>query len=110
MALHKQAYRHLRETYALRSQMAQSVLKTVIARYRSLKGNKHPWTKIQFKRPEFDLVWHRDYSLTGQMFSVNTLAGRIKVPFKTKGMEAYFDGTWTLGTAKLVTKKGKFYL
>ncbi|WP_425517586.1 RNA-guided endonuclease InsQ/TnpB family protein [Paenibacillus agaridevorans] len=108
--LHKQAYRHLRESYALRSQMTQSVLKTVAARYRSLKGNKHSWTRIQFKKPEYDLVWHRDYSMAGRLFSMNTLVGRIKVPFETKGMEAYFDGSWTFGTAKFVTKRGKFYL
>ncbi|WP_033007126.1 helix-turn-helix domain-containing protein, partial [Geobacillus sp. WSUCF1] len=34
--LHDMTYRLLRSNYALRSQMAQSVIKTVIARYRSL--------------------------------------------------------------------------
>jgi IS605 OrfB family transposase len=41
---------------------------------------------------------------------VNTLDGRIKVPFETKGMEQFFDGTWKFGTAKLVQKKGKYFL
>jgi putative transposase len=108
--LHHMAYRTLRANYSMRSQMAQSVMKTVIARYRSLKSNGHEWTLIRFKKPEYDLVWNRDYSLVQRTFSVNTLEGRIKVPFETKGMEHYFDGSWTFGTAKLVYKHGKFFL
>lgn len=96
--------------FRLRSQMAQSVMKTVIARYKSLRSNNHPWTEIKFKKTEYDLVWNRDYSRTKQGFSINTLNGRVKVPFETKGMEVYFDGSWTFGTAKLVHKRGKFYL
>lgn len=107
--LHKMTYRVLRSSFFLRSQMAQSVIKTVIARYQSLKSNSHDWTNIQFKKPEYDLVWNRDYSLTKGLFSINTLGGRIKVPF-AKGMEQYFDGSWSFGTAKLVNKYGKFFL
>lgn len=110
VSLHQQTYRHLRQAFALRSQMAQSVLKTVVARYKSLNSSNHPWTCIQFKKPEYDLVWHRDYSLSKQWFSLNTLAGRIKVPYVAEGMESYFDGSWKFGTAKLVTRRGKFFL
>ncbi|KQL45124.1 transposase [Brevibacillus choshinensis] len=108
--LHRLTYKSLRGQFRLRSQMAQSVLKTVIARYRSLKSNSHDWTKVRFKKPEYDLVWNRDYSLTKGLFSINTLEGRVKVPFETKGMEPYFDGSWVYGTAKLVYKYGKFFL
>lgn len=108
--LHIQTYPVLRSAFSLRSQMAQSVLITVLARYKSLISNHHPLTQVNFKKPEYDLVWRRDYSLTTHTFSVNTLSGRIKVPYEKKGMEAYFDGTWTFGTAKLVHKRGKFFL
>lgn len=110
--LHMTTYRDLRSMFGLRSQMAQSVMKTVSARYKSLRSNRHPWTRIAFKKPEYDLVWNRDYSYskTKQHFSVNTLSGRIHLPFEMKGMERYFDGSWTFGTAKLVTKRGKYYL
>ncbi|KQC46894.1 transposase [Geobacillus sp. Sah69] len=108
--LHDMTYRLLRSNYALRSQMAQSVIKTVIARYRSLKSNGHEWTLVRFKKPEYDLVWNRDYSIVQGLFSVNTLEGRIKVPFEPKGMEQYFDGSWTFGTAKLVYKHNQFFL
>jgi putative transposase len=108
--LHEETYRHLRSQFGLRSQMAQSVMKTVIARYKSAQSNGHDWTKVQFKRFEYDLVWNRDYSLVKGMFSVNTLQGRVKIPFETKGMVHFFDGSWTCGTAKLIFKKGKFFL
>ncbi|PMB01606.1 transposase [Fischerella thermalis CCMEE 5273] len=109
-SLHTFTYPDLRSTYGLRSQMAQSVMKTVIARYKAAQSNGHDWSKVRFKKPEYDLVWNRDYSLVRGMFSVNTLQGRIKVPFVAKKMEHFFDGTWTFGTAKLVLKKGKFFL
>lgn len=108
--LHKITYGSSRPQFPLRSQMTQSVMKTVIARYQSLKGNGHDWTKAQFKKPEYDFVWNRDYSLTKRLFSINTLSGRVKVPFETKGIERYFDETWSFGTAKLVNKYGKFFL
>ncbi|WNF37437.1 transposase [Bacillaceae bacterium IKA-2] len=109
--LHKVTYRPLRELFCLRSQMAQSVLKTVIAKYKSAKSNGHPRTRIRFKKTEYDLVRNRDYSLTKDgLFSLNTLQGRVKVPFQIEHMEHFFDGAWKFGTAKLVYKKGKFYL
>lgn len=109
-SLHKETYTPLRGQLGLRSQMAQSVIKTVIARYKSINSNKQDWSLVKFKKPEYDLVWNRDYSLVKGIFSVNTIQGRIKVPFETKGMEQYFDGTWSFGTAKLVNKYGKFFL
>ncbi|WP_232699542.1 RNA-guided endonuclease InsQ/TnpB family protein [Brevibacillus daliensis] len=110
LKLHKMTYDVLRIEYLLRSQMAQSVMKTAIARYKSAKSNGHDWTKIAFKKAEYDLVWNRDYSLVQGLFSVNTLQGRIKVPYEAKGMERYFDGSWSFGTAKIVHKHKKFFL
>ena len=84
--------------------MAQSVMKTVIARYKSAKSNGHGWSLIEFKRPEYDLVWNSDYSLNENQFSVNTLDGRLKLKYERKAMKKYFNGTWKFGTAKLVHK------
>lgn len=44
-------YRELRYAFSLRSQMAQSVMSTVIARYKSLLSNKHPWTRSFSRNP-----------------------------------------------------------
>lgn len=108
--LNESYYRELRTLFGLKSQMAQSVMKTVIARYKSSKSNGHEWKQVTFTRPEVDLVWNRDYSLTQNLFSVNTVNGRIKCRFEKKAMEQYFDGTWKFGTAKLVYKSNKWFL
>ncbi len=110
-SLNKALYTDLRSMFGLKSQMAQSVLKTVIARYRTILENQKKWIKPSFSKPQYDLVWNRDYSLSQDCFSVNTLNGRVKLPYFTKGMSKYFDhDVYKFGTAKLVNKKGKYYL
>ena len=110
-SLNKVLYYTLREKFKIKSQMAQSVLKTVIAKYRTILENQKKWIKPSFKNPQYDLVWNRDYSLTNNCFSVNTLDGRIKLPYFDKGMSKYFDRTiYKFGTAKLTNKHGKYYL
>lgn len=110
-SLNKVLYSTLREEFGLKSQMAQSVLKTVIARYKTVLENQKEWIKPVFKKPQYDLVWNRDYSLTQDVFSINTLQGRVKLGYYSKGMEKYFDHTiYKFGTAKLVNKHGKYFL
>ena len=110
-SLNKALYSTLRETFNLKSQMAQSVLKTVIARYRTILENQNEWIKPSFKKPQYDLVWNRDYSLTQNRFSINTLNGRVKLSYFSDGMSKYFNHTiYKFGTAKLVNKHGKYYL
>ena len=110
-SINKALYSVLRERYGLKSQMTQSVFKTVIAKYKTILENQNKWIKPSFKKPQYDLVWNRDYSLTQNRFSVNTLNGRIKLPYFDNGMEKYFDRTiYKFGTAKLVKKHGKYFL
>ena len=110
-SLNQVLYSTLREQFGLRSQMAQSVFKTVIARYKTILETQKKWIKPSFDKPQYDLVWNRDYSLTQNCFSVNTLDGRIKLPYFAKGMSKYFDHTtYKFGTAKLVNKHGKYFL
>ena len=97
-------YKELRNSFGLKSQMAQSVMKTVLARYKSAKSNGHTWNQVTFKLPEYDLVWNRDYSLNQNLFSVNTLDGRLRVKFEKKAMKRYFNGTWKFGTANSFIK------
>jgi IS605 OrfB family transposase len=110
-SLNKKLYYDLRAGFGLKSQMAQSVFKTVIARYKTILENEKKWIQPSFKKPQFDLVWNRDYSLSKNFFSVNTLEGRVKLPYFSKGMSKYFDqSVYTFGTAKLVKKYGKYFL
>ena len=134
--LNKAVYSDLRQKFNLRSQMAQSVLKTVIARYKSVKtqlGQKlykfHDinapkdkgyytvqrdldwlWEPIFFKRPQLDEVRDRDYSFkqNGKIVSVNTLNGRIECEIAMPGFEKYLDDEWTFGTAKIL-RSGKHW-
>lgn len=134
--LHDALYRDIRSRFGLKSQMAESVLKTVLARYKAIqtvnmkKGGKSSqkeqsvtedksvqetqdsWTRVKFRRSQYDLVWNRDYSFPKGLLSVNTLEEkRVKLPFSAKGMEQYFtiDGR-KFGTARLVKKHNKFFL
>ena len=52
-------------------------------------ANGHLWTRAQFTKPALDLVWHRDYSLKSGGFSLNTLAGRVRVCFAMSGMDRH---------------------
>lgn len=108
--INKETYYYLRETYGLKSQMAQSVMKTAIAKYKTNKSNGHDFNLVNFKNLEYDLVWNRDYSITKDVFSVNSLNGRLKIPFEIKGMEKFFDNSYKFGTAKLVYKFNKYFL
>ena len=92
-SLNKILYSTLREKFNLKSQMAQSVLKTVIARCKTILENQNEWIKPSFKKPQYDLVWNRDYSLTQNCFSINTLNGRVKLSYFADGMSKYFDHT-----------------
>ena len=110
-SLNKELYYEIREKFGLGSQMTQSVLKTVISRYKTIQTNQHEWIQPKFKIPQFDLVWNRDYSLSQNYFSVNTLNGRLKLPYYAKGMEKYFDKeTYRFGTATLVFRHKRYFL
>ena len=134
--LNKAVYSDLRQKFNLRSQMAQSVLKTVIARYKSVKTQLDQklykfhdinapkdkgyytvqrdldwlWKPIFFKRPQLDEVRDRDYSFkqNGKIVSVNTLNGRIECEIAMPGFEKYLDDEWTFGTAKIL-RSGKHW-
>jgi IS605 OrfB family transposase len=111
-SVQENTYYQVREVYGLRSQMAVSCVRTVIAKYKTILENQIKWIKPVFRFPQLDLVWNRDYSLNAKnnVFSVNTLNGRIKVTFFKNGFEQYFSDNCKFGTAKLVNKHGKFFL
>jgi len=108
--LHDDCYYDLRAKFRLPSQMACSVTKYVVSKYKSIKANKHKLTLVNFKKPMYELVYNRDYSFVKDVLSLNTLAGRIKVPYITTGKDQYFDGTWSFGTAIIKHKHGKWIM
>lgn len=132
--LNKELYSKLRNLFSLKSQMAQSVIRTVIARYKTVKtqmscrpykyqdqntGEWHRETRnlnwlckpISFNRPQVDLQRNRDWSyLSNGQLSINTLDGRVKASPVCHGFSQYFDGIWKFGLAKLLKSGNKWYL
>ena len=108
-SLNKALYQSLRSQYGLKAQMAQSVLKTVVAKYATVSSNGHKRARIRFRAPQCDLVRGRDWSYTQGMLSVNTLGGRLKLQFF--GEYDFTDAQARFGTAKLVIdNKGRCFL
>lgn len=132
--LNKVLYREIRAKFALKSQTAQSTFRTATARYKTTQtqlaqkpyrykdehGEYQYITKtlewllkpVLFRRPQCDLVRDRDYSFieNGTILSINTLDKRAKVRFAGDFWAEYLDGSWNLGTAKLLNLKGIWYL
>ena len=139
--LQKSVYRDIREKFKLKSQMTISVIRTVVARYKSLitmminsqkehdwwlkrcieeeargsvfrKGEPHVhrWKMIRFQNRQCSLVASRDWSFVqnGSMISINTLRGRIRVPYLDSGFEKYRGSRY--GTAQLIVKGRKVFL
>lgn len=112
--LHKNCYYPIRDKFALRSQMAESVCRRVSGSYKTILKNQKKWIKAVYKHSGFVVVAKRSYSIretNGRWeASICTLGGRKRMPMTTKGNERFFDGTWKLGDANIITKHGKWYL
>ena len=137
--LSKALYQDIRQRFGLKSQMTQSAIRNVVARYRTVKtqlsqkpyrydsGEKDDrgraiwksakrdltwlWKPIHFKRPQVDLQRNRDWSIlkNGQM-SLNTINKRVKVTPVCHGFDQYMDHTWKFGIAKLLHEGNKWML
>ncbi|CUO80965.1 Uncharacterised protein [Roseburia hominis] len=89
--------------------MAQSVLKTVIARYKTILENQNEWIKPSFKKASVRPGMEQRLFLNTKPFSINTLNGRVKLSYFSDGMSKYFDHTiYKFGTARLISKHGKY--
>ena len=102
-SLNKALYPALRADYGLKAQMAQSVLKTVVAKYATVRSNGQKRTRIRFRAPQYDLVRGRDWAWTQGLLSVNTLGGRLKLQYF--GDFNFTQEGCVFGTARLVLDK-----
>lgn len=135
LKLQKEIYNEIRVKFGLKSMMAQSAIRSTIARYKTVKTqlkqnpykfqdkNTKKWYRvfrnlewlnkpISFVRPQVDLVRNRDWSkLANGKLSINTLGGRIfATPICSDSFEKYFSSDWKLGGAKLIERGGNWYL
>lgn len=137
--LSKALYQDIRQRFGLKSQMTQSAIRNVVARYRTVKtqlsqkpyrydsGEKDDrgraiwrsakrdltwlWKPVYFKRPQVDLQRNRDWSiLKGGQMSLNTINKRVKVTPVCHGFNQYMDHTWKFGLAKLLHEGNKWML
>lgn len=124
--LHKKLYQDIRKNFGLKSQMAITAIRTVTAKYKTVNSQLKtlPWTynneetgdkfyfkrdvywlqnPIRFKAPCLELQRTRDWCFKNNgTVSLNTLFGRIAVPYTSKGFEKYFTDEYTLGTGKVI--------
>lgn len=111
--LHDKLYYKVRDKFSLGAQMAESVFRTVSAKYKSIESNGHELNKApDFKRLQLDLVYNRDWDVKPDgTISINSLVGRLRLPYNTTGVEQYLDRkVWTFGTARVVVRKDKCFL
>ena len=112
--LHDKYYYDIRQKKDMKSQLAESLIKSVSAKYKAIDttfkkqyyaytdadGNTAKYKKdlnwlqypVVYKRPQADLVRGRDWSFVnddngGLLLSIATLTGRTKVRFLVKGFD-----------------------
>lgn len=132
--LHDALYYQIRSEFGLKAQQAQSVLITVLARYKAIdtqikkkrfryqdqttkewhsvqKDIRWLQKPVQFKKPQNDMVYNRDWNFTkDQKVKLTTLGSRIEVHCHFDYFASYLTDDWKLGTAKLVNKLDKWFL
>jgi len=104
--LQNKLYYNIRSKYKLKAQMAISVLRTVRTCYKARDSRIDEWSCIRFNKPQVELLWNRDYSISKGKVSLCTLNGRLKIPFDDNRLS--YKGRF--GTAKLVYRHNKFFL
>lgn len=130
--LNKALYYVIRDKFNLKAQLTQSVIRAVVARYRTVKAqltkkpyhyhdqtnNKNYYIKrdltwlqrpIKFNKPQADLQRNRDWSLANNQLSLNTLDDRIKTNYICKGFDQYLNDDWKLGLGKLIKQRNHWY-
>lgn len=132
--LHDELYQTIRSKFGLKAQQSASVFITVMARYKTIesqlkkKDYKYQdeetkkwhfiqkdihWLQkpVQFKKPQNDMVYNRDWNFTkDNTIKMTTLGSRIEVSTHFNYFDSYLSEGWKLGTAKLVNKLGKWFL
>ena len=114
VALHHLTYYTVREAFpALGSQMVCQAVHRVADAYKTLKANNgiakdKPVPTIKFDKSSVNFD-KRTYSIKGDMLSLFTLDGRIKVHFSTGKHQRNMLGNSTPKEAKLIIRKGDWY-
>lgn len=130
--LNKILYYKIRDEFNLKAQLTQSVFRSVVARYKSVRTqiSKQPykfkdintnkwyslprdltWLKkpLKFSKPQADLQRNRDWSIVNGKLSINTLSNRVHCNYICKGFDKYLNSDWKFGMAKLIKQNNIWY-
>ena len=130
--LNKILYYKIRDEFNLKAQLTQSVFRSVVARYKSVRTqiSKQPykfkdintnkwyslsrdltWLKkpLKFSKPQADLQRDRDWSIVNGKLSINTLSNRVHCNYICKGFDKYLNADWKFGMAKLIKQNNIWY-
>lgn len=125
--LHDKYYYLIREKFGLKAQQAESVIRTVLAKYKSVetqmsnnpcriydkynnevfyyyKTLEHLQKLVSFKSLQSDLVYNKDFRLNKNGLVITTLDKLVSVKYDISYFEKYLTEEWKIGTAKLVYK------
>jgi putative transposase len=113
VALHRLGYRRLRQETSLGAQMVCNAIFSVCKAYRSQQaaGRIAPDTPVpilRFNRASvhFD---HRTYTLKGEVVSLNTLQGRMRVPMILGDQQRQILAAGSAKEAELLCRHGKWF-
>ncbi|MDL2220610.1 transposase [Eubacteriales bacterium OttesenSCG-928-N14] len=110
LVLHRYLYEDIRERFGLRSQMTESVFRTVAAAYKAM-DTKDEWSKpAEYKKPFAAWVYDRDYKINGDTVVLSTLKSNVDVALITKGMREYLIDGWKFGTSRINISGSEWYL
>ena len=112
LTLQSYLYGDIREKFKLKSQMTVNVFRQVSASYRTAKKNGYKWKeRIIFKKDSILLNYPRDFSIKNDIASIGVLKGRKKVQFVCgQHQRDYLDNGWDIHSARLIKRKGNYYL
>ena len=133
--INRAIYYDIRQQFNLKAQLAQSVIRSTVARYKTVNiqlkaRNYHIYDQltnqnyyierdlnwlqkpIKFNKPQADLQRNRDWSFVNGQLSINTLGKRVHLSYICHGFDQYLDGSWHFGMAKLIQygKNWYFYI
>lgn len=110
VALHNLTYSKIREVSPLGSQMVCNAIFSVCKAYKNrniLKNDEMPTIRFHKNRSvHFD---KRTYSIQGNILSLYTLNGRIRVPMRMGAFQKHYFSEGIPKEAELVQRKGRWY-
>ena len=110
VALHHLVYNQVRETSPLGSQMVCNAIFSVCKAYKAKSiGKDEPIPVIQFRKNRSVHFDHRTYSIKGNILSLYTLQGRIRIPMRMGPFQESYFSKGTPTEAELICRKGRWY-